>query len=71
MHIEGRHWHSSQSFEEGEKGSLILQMEVGLSPELTSWIFSWNEYAKVLEPSELIDKISKKIKKLQKLYSAT
>ncbi len=71
MHIEGRHWHPSQSFEEGKKESLILQMEVGLSPELTSWIFSWNEYAKVLEPPELIDKISKKIKKLQKLYPAT
>jgi predicted DNA-binding transcriptional regulator YafY len=71
MHIEGRHWHASQSFSEGKKGSLILEMDVGISPELTSWIFSWNEYAKVLEPPELIEKISRKIKRLKKLYPAT
>ncbi len=71
MHIEGRHWHPSQTFSEGKKGSLILGMDVGLSPELTSWIFSWNEYAIVLEPPELIDRISQKIKKLSKLYPAT
>ena len=71
MHIEGRHWHPSQSFSEGKKGSLILEMDVGLSPELTSWIFSWNEYAKVLEPPELIEKISKKIDKLRKIYPTT
>jgi len=71
MHIEGRHWHPSQVFSEGKKGSLILEMDVGLSPELTSWIFSWNEYAKVLEPPLLIEKISKKIDKLRKLYPTT
>ena len=68
MHIEGRHWHASQTFSEGKNGSLILEMLVGLSPELTSWIFSWNEYAEVLEPPELIKKISNKIKKLNTLY---
>ncbi len=68
MHIEGRHWHPSQSFTEGKKGSLILEMNVGLSPELVSWIFSWNEYALVMEPPELIEKVSRKIDKLNKLY---
>jgi len=71
MHIEGRHWHPSQSFSEGSKGSLILEMDVGLSPELVSWIFSWNEYALVLEPPELIEKITQKIHKLKESYQTS
>jgi len=71
MHIEGRHWHPSQSFSEGSKGSLILEMDVGLSPELVSWIFSWNEYAIVLEPPELIEKITQKINKLKTTYQTS
>jgi len=71
MHIEGRQWHPSQAFSEGKKGSLILEMEVGLSPELTSWIFSWNEYAQVLEPLELKEKMTRKIARLKKMYPAT
>ena len=68
MHIEGRHWHASQVYSEGKRGSLILELQVGLSPELVSWIFSWNEYAEVLEPTELKDMMADKIKKLGKLY---
>lgn len=70
MHIEGRHWHPSQSFSEGINGALILEMDVGLSPELVSWIFSWNEYVKVLEPLELVNKIRNKLVKLQNIYPA-
>ena len=68
MHIEGRHWHGSQKFSEGTDGSLILEMEVGLSPELVSWIFSWNEFVEVIGPAELIGAMSEKIEKLNKLY---
>ena len=71
MHIEGRHWHASQAFSEGKKGSLILELQVGLSPELVSWIFSWNEYAEVLSPPELITMISKKVDLLKNIYPAT
>ena len=68
MHIEGRHWHTSQEYSEGRDGSIILDLQVGLSPELISWIFSWNEYAEVLEPPELKTMMSDKIQKLGKLY---
>jgi predicted DNA-binding transcriptional regulator YafY len=71
MHIEGRHWHASQAFSEGKDDALILQLQVGLSPELVSWIFSWNEYAEVLEPSELKDMMAEKVNLLKKIYPAT
>ena len=71
MHIEGRHWHASQVFSEGKNGSLTLELQVGLSPELVSWIFSWNEYAEVLGPPELITMMSKKVNLLKKIYPAT
>ena len=71
MHIEGRHWHTSQSFSEGENGSLLLNLKVGLSPELESWIFSWNEFVEVLAPESLRHSMSKKIEKLTRLYPAT
>ncbi len=71
MHIEGRHWHTSQSFSDAEDGSLILELTVGLSPELESWIFSWNEYVEVLAPESLRSIMAEKVKKLEKLYPAT
>jgi len=71
MHIEGRHWHASQIFSEGKKESLILELQVGLSPELVSWIFSWNEYAEVLEPPELKEMMTEKVNLLKNIYSTT
>ena len=71
MHIEDRHWHSSQEYSEVDDGSLILELQVGLSPELISWIFSWNEYVDVLSPPELIKTMSKKVNRLKKKYPAT
>ena len=71
MHIEGRHWHTSQVFSEGEDGRLNLELQVGLSPELVSWIFSWNEYAAVLEPIELKEMMAKKVNLLKKIYPTT
>ena len=71
MHIEGRHWHTSQKFSDGDDGSLILDLQVGLSPELISWIFSWNEYVDVLAPSELIEMMTQKVQSLNKKYPAT
>jgi len=71
MHIEDRHWHSSQEYSEADNGSLILELQVGLSPELISWIFSWNEYVDVLSPPELIETMSKKVNRIKKKYPAT
>lgn len=49
-----RSWHPTQTFTLAESGDTILEMNVPLSPELTTWILGWKHYIKVLEPRELV-----------------
>jgi len=68
-HLEGRQWHASQSFTHEDDGSLILTMNVGLSPELITWISGWQEEVKVLIPLKLRKLIIDHLEKTIKLYS--
>ncbi|MBT7884912.1 MAG: WYL domain-containing transcriptional regulator [Candidatus Marinimicrobia bacterium] len=68
-HLEGRQWHASQSFNQEDDGSLILTMNVGLSPELITWISGWQEEVKVLKPLKLRKLIIDHLEKTIKLYS--
>ena len=47
-----RVWHASQRLTR-EKAGLVLEMHVGLSPDLRQWILGWGAEAEVLDPSEL------------------
>jgi len=67
-HIEGRTWHSSQTVEIDKKGNFILNMKVGITPELISWILGWRKYVQVLEPKELIDEIKRNVEEIKMLY---
>ena len=49
-----RSWHPTQTFTLAKSGDTILEMNVPLSPELTTWILGWKHYIKVLEPKELV-----------------
>jgi predicted DNA-binding transcriptional regulator YafY len=67
-HLEGRLWHASQSFNHEDDGSLILTMNVGLSPELITWVSGWQEEVKVLKPLKLRKLIIDHLEKTIKLY---
>ncbi|MBT7618079.1 MAG: WYL domain-containing transcriptional regulator [Calditrichaeota bacterium] len=67
-HIEGRTWHPSQSFDSDSDGNLFLEMCVGLTPELISWILGWSDYVKVQEPPELIEMVKERIKAMADIY---
>jgi len=54
-HIEGRIWHHSQAVNDTQNGDLTLEMKVGISPELISWLLGWHQYVTVQSPEELID----------------
>jgi predicted DNA-binding transcriptional regulator YafY len=56
-YIRERTWHASQTLEECSDGGLELSMEVGGSDELTSWLLSFGEGARILEPAELQKKV--------------
>ena len=47
-----RVWHDSQKMTREGK-ALVLEMRVGLSPDLRQWILGWGDEAEVLEPPEL------------------
>ena len=67
-HIEGRTWHPSQSFGSDSEGNLFLEMTVGLTPELISWILGWSYYVKVHKPPELIDMVKERIQAMANIY---
>jgi len=67
-HIEGRIWHPSQKIEINKKGNLVLEMKVGLTPELISWILGWSNYVRVVTPSELQDAVIERIQAMQNVY---
>lgn len=47
-----RVWHASQKLTRHRRG-LVLEMRVGLSPDLRQWILGWGAEAEVLAPPEL------------------
>ena len=63
-----RIWHPSQVFSKTETGDTILEMQVPLSPELTTWILGWKQYVRVLEPQKLINDILDDVDKIRELY---
>jgi len=56
-HIENRLWDESQGISYDDEGNLLLTMEIGITPELVSWILGWGKYCKILSPSFLASEI--------------
>ncbi len=62
-----RVWHASQKISADRRG-LILEMNVGLSPDLRQWILGWGEEAEVLEPSDLRADLTAAAKAVARVY---
>jgi proteasome accessory factor B len=52
-----RVWHASQKLVR-EGRALLLEMKVGLSPDLRQWILGWGAEAEVLEPADLRENVA-------------
>ena len=52
-----RVWHASQKLAR-EGRALMLEMKVGLSPDLRQWILGWGAEAEVLEPADLREDVA-------------
>ncbi len=66
--LQSYFWHSSQKFKKDKNGNCIMEMKCQINSEMISWIFSWLEHIKVLDPPELRDLVYKKAKELASLY---
>ncbi len=62
-----RVWHTSQKVG-SDKGGLLLEMNVGLSPDLRQWILGWGNEAEVLEPPDLRADLAAAAKAVASVY---
>lgn len=56
-HVRERTWHESQIVRDDTDGAVVLEMEVGGTEELRSWILSFGAGAEVIEPASLRDDV--------------
>ncbi len=66
--IKERRWHPSQTVDILEDGSVVASFLTGGMDELASWVLSWAEDAKVLEPQALIEVVKARLAKARKNY---
>jgi len=66
--VKERKWHPTQTLRPQKDGSVILTMKCGGLDELTAWILSLGPDAKVLGPSELVEKVSRLLALAAKSY---
>ncbi len=59
-YFENRNYHETQKIYE-DKGNLIINMEVPLSPELESWLMGWIDQIEVIQPDRLRKSLLKRL----------
>jgi predicted DNA-binding transcriptional regulator YafY len=64
-----RTWHPSQQVRELPGGGVLLELEVGSTPELVSWVLSFGSGAEVLEPEQLRDAIRRQLEATLEVYA--
>ncbi len=68
IYFRNRFWHPSQEVKMQNDGSMMLSMEVPLSPELITWILGWHTAIKVIKPESLIKMIKQRLTETLKIY---
>lgn len=67
--VKERRWHPSQKNEVQEDGSVIVTVTAGGMDELASWVLSWGQDAKVLEPPDLVEVVKFHLTRALRHYS--
>jgi predicted DNA-binding transcriptional regulator YafY/REP element-mobilizing transposase RayT len=67
--VAERQWHKSQKLRRVAGGGAELTMEVGIAPDLESWILGWGGHAEVLEPAALREKIAREVQAMTATYA--
>ncbi|HEY5768976.1 MAG TPA: WYL domain-containing protein [Terrimicrobium sp.] len=66
--VSERQWHKSQKIRPRGAAGIELTMQVGIAPDLESWILGWGDHAEVIEPARLRDRISGTIRSMAAKY---
>lgn len=67
-YIKERRWHQSQRIVTKANGSIHLQLETSITPELIQWVLGFGAHARVLEPQGLREQIISSAAELLSLY---
>ena len=63
-----REWHTNQTVEQKEDGSVLLKFKSNQKQQVLSWVLSFGNVVKVINPPELIEKVKEEIKNIAKMY---
>ena len=61
-------WHDTQKVVKQPDGSVIPQFRIDGLEEITNWVLFWTGKAKVLQPTELRDRVVAKLKQALELH---
>lgn len=68
--VSERKWHKSQKLLPASGGGCVLEMRVGVAPDLEKWILGWGAHAEVLAPESLRSSVAASARALVRLYLA-
>jgi len=63
-----RQWHKSQKLSPLPEGGAELTIQVGIAPDLESWILGWGGHAEVLEPAKLRESVARTVREMMSKY---
>jgi predicted DNA-binding transcriptional regulator YafY len=66
--LNARRWPGFHRLGPGEDGRLELELDVPLTPEITSWVLSWGPVAEVVEPPELRTRVAEQLSAAARRY---
>lgn len=69
--VRERQWHHSQEVKTLDSGEIELKLTLTSLVEVSQWLLSWGEHAKVLAPKELVDGIKDSLSKTINQYAIT
>lgn len=67
-YIIEREWHPDQKIIENDDGSVTLKFSSNQKQQVQSWVMSFGEKVKVVNPPELVENIKKSILSMMCIY---
>jgi proteasome accessory factor B len=66
--MRGRRWHPDQIVAELADGRSVFCMRVSCLEEIERWVLSWGSHVRVIEPSQLVDRVLQTMAEAEATY---
>ena len=68
-HVAARRWHRTQKLTPRKGGGVRLELDASNLTQVHSWVLGWGPCARVLEPPELVQRMTEEVAGLAALYA--